>query len=58
MGRTPKPDHHSPVNWRPAPPPADYSDEIDIETLKQIEEQADKKRVKEDDWGIVDGPAW
>jgi hypothetical protein len=57
MGRAPKLDPH-PINWRPAPPPADYSDEIDDETLKKIEEQADKKRVKDDEWEIVSGPAW
>lgn len=57
MGRIPKPDPYSP-NWRPAPPPADYSDEIDEETLKKIQEQADKKRCKDDEWEIVNGPAW
>ena len=57
MGRTPKPDPHA-INWRPAPPPADYSDEIDEETLTKIEETANKKRVKDDEWEIVSGPAW
>jgi hypothetical protein len=58
MGRTPKPDPHSVVNWRPAPPPADYSDEVGDDTLKKLEEFADKKRDKDEDWEIVDGPAW
>ena len=58
MGRIPKPDPYSPVHWRPAPPPADYSDEIDDEALQKIQDQADKKRPKDDEWEIVNGPAW
>lgn len=56
MGRVPKLDPYSP-NWRPAPPPADYSDEIDEKALKKIQEQADEKRCN-DEWETVDGPAW
>ena len=57
MGRLPKPDFQvAALSGYPTPAPADYSDEVtdaDMEALSKLVCDSD-----EDEWELVDGPAW
>lgn len=38
-------------------PPADYSDELSEEHFKELEKRA-APALRDEEWEIVDGPAW
>ena len=57
MSRIPQPTTKTPQKWRPDLVPADYSDEVtdrDLEALRRISE----KEVSDEEFDLVDGPAW
>lgn len=43
---------------RREPAPCDYSDEISEEKLEEIRKVAASKDKKDEQWEIIDGPAW
>lgn len=57
MSRIPQPDHASAKPWRPEPLPADYRDDISDETFAALKKVSEAE-VREDEFDIVDGPAW
>lgn len=57
MPRIPQPSQYQSKPWRPEPMPADYSDdlsEVNFEALRALA----AKEIDEDDFVLVDGPAW
>ena len=59
MGRLPKPDLQAGLSVYPTPTPADYCDEVldvDYDALAKMVSTA--QDGTEEDWELVDGPAW
>lgn len=62
MGRLPKPvaPQARSLPIFPTPAPADYSDDVsegEVEKLRQLVSE-DTEDADEDEWELVDGPAW
>lgn len=43
---------------RHEPTPADYCDEVSDQTLEQLRKVAASKDKKDEQWELIDGPAW
>lgn len=60
MSRIPQPahpSHQAGQSWRPEPLAADYSDDISDENFAALK-KISKSEVDEDEFDLVDGPAW